>query len=143
MRTKSVPSPVFAWTEVGGELPTIEAVTAPGKGTGRATTAPRRITESIQVALSSPRRAPSSVRHRRRCSEKKEIHIHVPEGATWPSAGVAMVTAIVSTPTLRKDVAMTGEVSAVRSLPIGGLKEKLVLARLRAAASPMSSSLKA
>ncbi|MEE8188871.1 MAG: endopeptidase La [Kiloniellales bacterium] len=129
----------LAWTEVGGELLSIEAVTLPGKGkvisTGKLGDVMK---ESIQAAESYVKsRAlvygidPTQI-------EKKDIHVHVPEGATpkdGPSAGVAMVTAIVSTLTgvaVRRDLAMTGEVTLRgRVLGIGGLKEKM-LAALRA-----------
>ncbi|SMP79175.1 ATP-dependent proteinase. Serine peptidase. MEROPS family S16 [Novosphingobium panipatense] len=126
----------LAWTEVGGELLTIESVTVPGKGNIKATGKLGDVmNESIQTAFSFVRaRAPAygikpSVFH------KKDIHIHLPEGAVpkdGPSAGIGMVTSIVSTLTgnaVRKDVAMTGEVTLRgRVLPIGGLKEKLLAA---------------
>ena len=126
----------LAWTEVGGELLTIEAVTAPGKGTVKTTGKLGDVmTESIQAALSFTKARAVQYGIKPSVFEKKEIHIHVPEGATpkdGPSAGVAMVTAIVSTLTgipVRKDVAMTGEVTLRgRVLPIGGLKEKLLAA---------------
>ncbi len=126
----------LAWTEVGGELLTIEAVTAPGKGTVKTTGKLGDVmTESISAALSFTKARAVQYGIKPSVFEKKEIHIHVPEGATpkdGPSAGVAMVTAIVSTLTgipVRKDVAMTGEVTLRgRVLPIGGLKEKLLAA---------------
>ena len=126
----------LAWTEVGGELLTIEAVTAPGKGTIKTTGKLGDVmTESIAAALSFTKARAVQYGIKPSVFEKKEIHVHVPEGATpkdGPSAGVAMVTAIVSTLTgipVRKDVAMTGEVTLRgRVLPIGGLKEKLLAA---------------
>ena len=126
----------LAWTEVGGELLTIEAVTAPGKGTIKTTGKLGDVmTESISAALSFTKARAVQYGIKPSVFEKKEIHVHVPEGATpkdGPSAGVAMVTAIVSTLTgipVRKDVAMTGEVTLRgRVLPIGGLKEKLLAA---------------
>ncbi|UAJ09320.1 endopeptidase La [Polymorphobacter megasporae] len=126
----------LAWTEVGGELLTIEAVTSPGKGTIKTTGKLGDVmTESISAALSFVKARSVTYGIKPSLFEKKEIHIHVPEGATpkdGPSAGVAMVTAIVSTLTgipIRKDIAMTGEVTLRgRVLPIGGLKEKLLAA---------------
>lgn len=126
----------LAWTEVGGELLTIEAVTAPGKGTIKTTGKLGDVmTESIQAALSFTKARAITYGIKPSVFEKKEIHVHVPEGATpkdGPSAGVAMVVAMVSTLTgipVRKDVAMTGEVTLRgRVLPIGGLKEKLLAA---------------
>ena len=126
----------LAWTEVGGELLTIESVIMPGKGK-------LEITGKLgEVMQESVKAAKSFVRSR--CVEygiippvfeKKDIHIHVPEGATpkdGPSAGIAMVTSIVSSLTgipVKRDVAMTGEVTLRgRVLPIGGLKEKLLAA---------------
>jgi len=126
----------LAWTEVGGELLTIESVIMPGKGK-------MEITGKLgEVMQESVKAAKSFVRSR--CLEygiippvfeKKDIHIHVPEGATpkdGPSAGIAMVTSIVSSLTgipVKRDVAMTGEVTLRgRVLPIGGLKEKLLAA---------------
>ena len=126
----------LAWTEVGGELLTIESVIMPGKGR-------MEITGKLgEVMQESVKAAKSFVRSR--CIEygiippvfeKKDIHIHVPEGATpkdGPSAGIAMVTSIVSSLTgipVKRDVAMTGEVTLRgRVLPIGGLKEKLLAA---------------
>ncbi len=126
----------LAWTEVGGELLTIEAVTAPGKGLIKTTGKLGDVmTESIQAALSFVKARSVQYGIKPSLFEKKDIHVHVPEGATpkdGPSAGVGMVTAIVSTLTgipVRKDFAMTGEVTLRgRVLPIGGLKEKLLAA---------------
>ncbi len=126
----------LAWTEVGGELLTIESVTVPGKGQAKVTGKLGDVMkESVQAAYSFVQaRAPTfgikpSLFHR------KDIHIHLPEGAVpkdGPSAGIGLVTSIVSTLTgiaVRKDVAMTGEVTLRgRVLPIGGLKEKLLAA---------------
>ncbi|MEH3036945.1 MAG: endopeptidase La [Sphingomonas adhaesiva] len=126
----------LAWTEVGGELLTIESVTVPGKGQAKVTGKLGDVMkESVQAAYSFVQaRAPTfgikpSVFHR------KDIHIHLPEGAVpkdGPSAGIGLVTSIVSTLTgiaVRKEVAMTGEVTLRgRVLPIGGLKEKLLAA---------------
>jgi len=129
----------LAWTEVGGELLSIEAVTVPGKGkitsTGKLGDVMK---ESIQAAESYVKSRSMDFGIEPSHFEKKDIHVHVPEGATpkdGPSAGVGMVTAIVSVLTgiaVRRDVAMTGEITLRgRVLPIGGLKEKL-LAALRA-----------
>ena len=126
----------LAWTEVGGELLTIEAVTSAGKGTVKTTGKLGDVmTESIATALSFVKARSIAYGIKPSVFEKKELHVHVPEGATpkdGPSAGVAMVTAIVSTLTgiaVRKDIAMTGEVTLRgRVLPIGGLKEKLLAA---------------
>jgi len=126
----------LAWTEVGGELLTIEAVTVPGKGkmvtTGKLGDVMR---ESIQAAESFVKSRAIQFGIKPTVFERRDIHVHVPEGATpkdGPSAGVAMVTAIVSLLTatpVRRDVAMTGEVTLRgRVLPIGGLKEKLLAA---------------
>ena len=126
----------LAWTEVGGDLLQIEAVTMDGKGrvtmTGKLGDVMK---ESIQVAeMLIKSRSPSLGIHPK-VFDKKAVHIHVPEGATpkdGPSAGVAMVTSIVSALTgipVKKDVAMTGEVDLLgQVLPIGGLKEKLLAA---------------
>ncbi|HSR72069.1 MAG TPA: endopeptidase La [Kiloniellales bacterium] len=129
----------LAWTEFGGELLSVEAVTVPGKG--KVTTTGKLgdvMKESIQAAESYVKSRAISFGIKPTVFEKKDIHVHVPEGATpkdGPSAGVAMVTAIVSTLTgiaVRRDIAMTGEVTLRgRVLAIGGLKEKL-LAALRA-----------
>jgi ATP-dependent Lon protease len=129
----------LAWTEVGGELLSVEAVTVPGKGkvtsTGKLGDVMK---ESIQAAESYVKSRSLEFGIEPTRFEKKDIHVHVPEGATpkdGPSAGVAMVAAIVSVLTgiaVRRDVAMTGEITLRgRVLPIGGLKEKL-LAALRA-----------
>ncbi len=126
----------LAWTEVGGELLTIESVMLPGKGrmtiTGKLGDV---MQESVQAAKSYVRANAVQFGVRPPIFDKKDIHIHVPEGATpkdGPSAGVAMVTSIVSVLTqipVRKDIAMTGEVTLRgRVLPIGGLKEKLLAA---------------
>jgi ATP-dependent Lon protease len=129
----------LAWTEVGGEILSIEAVTVPGKGkvitTGKLGEVMR---ESVQAAESYVRSRATEFGIKPTLFERKDIHVHVPEGATpkdGPSAGVAMLTSIVSVLTgvpVRRNVAMTGEVTLRgRVLPIGGLKEKL-LAALRA-----------
>jgi ATP-dependent Lon protease len=129
----------LAWTEVGGEILTIEGVMMPGKGRMAVTGNLRDVMkESIQAANAYVRSRAVDFGIEPPLFEKRDIHVHVPEGATpkdGPSAGVAMVTAIVSTLTgipVHKDVAMTGEITLRgRVLPIGGLKEKL-LAALRA-----------
>ena len=129
----------LAWTEVGGEILTIEALMMPGKGKMTVTGNLRDVMkESISAASSYVRSRATSIGVKPPVFDKKDIHVHVPEGATpkdGPSAGIAMVTAIVSVMTgiaVRKDVAMTGEITLRgRVLPIGGLKEKL-LAALRA-----------
>jgi ATP-dependent Lon protease len=129
----------LAWTEVGGEILTIEGVMMPGKGKMSVTGNLRDVMkESIQAASAYVRSRSVDFGIRPSLFDKRDIHVHVPEGATpkdGPSAGVAMVTAIVSVLTgvaVRKDVAMTGEITLRgRVLPIGGLKEKL-LAALRA-----------
>jgi ATP-dependent Lon protease len=126
----------LAWTEVGGELLTIEAVTVPGKGNIKTTGKLGDVMqESISAALSFVKSRAVSFGIKPTLFEKRDIHVHVPEGATpkdGPSAGVGMVTAIVSQLTgipVRKDVAMTGEVTLRgRVLAIGGLKEKLLAA---------------
>ncbi|MDX1738373.1 MAG: endopeptidase La, partial [Alphaproteobacteria bacterium] len=128
----------LAWTEVGGELLSIESVMVPGKGkfikTGKLGDV---MQESIQAAESYVKSRAPSFGIKPTAFEKADIHLHVPEGATpkdGPSAGVAMITSIVSLLSgipVRKDVAMTGEISLRgRVLPIGGLKEK-ILAALR------------
>jgi len=129
----------LAWTEVGGEILTIEGAIMPGKGKMSVTGNLRDVMkESIQAANAYVRSRSVDFGIHPSLFEKKDIHVHVPEGATpkdGPSAGVAMVTAIISVLTgiaVRKDVAMTGEITLRgRVLPIGGLKEKL-LAALRA-----------
>jgi ATP-dependent Lon protease len=129
----------LAWTEVGGDILTIEGVMMPGKGKMSVTGNLRDVMkESIQAANAYVRSRSQDFGIVPSLFEKKDIHVHVPEGATpkdGPSAGVAMVTAIISIMTgnpVRKDVAMTGEITLRgRVLPIGGLKEKL-LAALRA-----------
>jgi ATP-dependent Lon protease len=126
----------LAWTEVGGELLSIEAVTLPGKGRVTATGKLGDVMkESVQAAESYVKSRSYAFGIRPSVFEKRDIHVHVPEGATpkdGPSAGVAMVTSIVSVLTgirIRRDVAMTGEITLRgRVLPIGGLKEKLLAA---------------
>jgi ATP-dependent Lon protease len=127
----------LAWTEVGGELLTIEAVTVPGKGMVRTTGKLGDVmNESIQAAMSFVKARAPSFGIKPSLFQRKDIHIHLPEGAVpkdGPSAGIGMVTAMVSTLTgipVRRDVAMTGEVTLRgRVLPIGGLKEKLLAAQ--------------
>ncbi|WP_421709867.1 endopeptidase La [Algihabitans sp.] len=126
----------LAWTEVGGELLSIEAVTVRGKGRVVTTgTLGDVMKESIQAAESLVKSRAPEYGIKPTIFERKDIHVHVPEGATpkdGPSAGVAMVTAIVSVLSgisVRSDVAMTGEITLRgRVLPIGGLKEKLLAA---------------
>jgi len=126
----------LAWTEVGGELLTIEAVTVPGKGAIRTTGKLGEVmTESVQAAFSYVKARSPGYGIKPSIFTRKDIHIHLPEGAVpkdGPSAGIGMVTTIVSTLTgipVHKDVAMTGEVTLRgRVLPIGGLKEKLLAA---------------
>ena len=126
----------LAWTEVGGEILTIEAVMVPGKGkiiiTGKLGEV---MQESIQAARSFVQSRSQEFGVKPTIFEKRDIHVHVPEGATpkdGPSAGVGMVTSIVSMLTgipVSRDVAMTGEITLRgRVLPIGGLKEKLLAA---------------
>ncbi|HUH05799.1 MAG TPA: endopeptidase La, partial [Kofleriaceae bacterium] len=126
----------LAWTEVGGELLSIEAVTLPGKGrmtiTGKLGDV---MQESVQAAKSYVRSRSTEIGIIPPTFEKLDIHIHVPEGATpkdGPSAGIAMVTSIVSVMTkipIKASLAMTGEITLRgRVLPIGGLKEKLLAA---------------
>ncbi|MEC8086764.1 MAG: endopeptidase La [Pseudomonadota bacterium] len=126
----------LAWTEVGGELLSIEALLMPGKGnvshTGKLGDV---MQESVQAARSYVRSRMAVFGVSRKFFDKRDIHVHVPEGATpkdGPSAGVAMCTSIVSSLTgipVRRDVAMTGEITLRgRVLPIGGLKEKLLAA---------------
>jgi ATP-dependent Lon protease len=126
----------LAWTEVGGELLTIEAVTVGGKGQIKTTGKLGEVmSESIQAALSYVKARAPSYGIKPSIFSRKDVHIHLPEGAVpkdGPSAGIGMVTAIVSTLTgnaVHRDVAMTGEVTLRgRVLPIGGLKEKLLAA---------------
>jgi ATP-dependent Lon protease len=126
----------LAWTEVGGELLTIEAVTLPGKGRVTATGKLGDVMkESVQAAESFVKSRSYAFGIKPTVFEKRDIHVHVPEGATpkdGPSAGVAMVTSIVSVLTgipVKRDIAMTGEITLRgRVLPIGGLKEKLLAA---------------
>ena len=126
----------LAWTEVGGELLTIEGVMMPGKGRMTVTGNLRDVMkELISAAASYVRSRAVDFGIEPPLFDKRDIHVHVPEGATpkdGPSAGVAMVTAIVSMMTgipVRQDVAMTGEITLRgRVLPIGGLKEKLLAA---------------
>ena len=126
----------LAWTEVGGEILSIESVTVPGKGkvtsTGKLGDVMR---ESVQAAESFVKSRAPSFGIGDKVLENRDIHVHVPEGATpkdGPSAGVAMVTSIVSVLTgipVKRSVAMTGEITLRgRVLPIGGLKEKLLAA---------------
>jgi ATP-dependent Lon protease len=126
----------LAWTEVGGDLLTIEAVAMPGKGAMTVTGNLRDVMkESISAASSYVRSRSIHFGVKPPLFRTRDIHVHVPEGATpkdGPSAGVAMATAIVSVLTgvpIRKDIAMTGEITLRgRVLPIGGLKEKLLAA---------------
>ena len=126
----------LAWTEVGGELLTIEAVTVPGKGQIKTTGKLGEVmTESIATAMSFVKARSPSYGVKPSIFGRKDIHVHLPEGAVpkdGPSAGIGMVTAMISTLTaipVRRDIAMTGEVTLRgRVLPIGGLKEKLLAA---------------
>ena len=126
----------LAWTEVGGELLTIESVTVPGKGQIKTTGKLGEVmTESVQAAFSYVKARSPGYGIKPSIFNRKDVHIHLPEGAVpkdGPSAGIGMVTSIVSTLTgiaVHKDVAMTGEVTLRgRVLPIGGLKEKLLAA---------------
>jgi ATP-dependent Lon protease len=126
----------LAWTEVGGELLTIEGVMMPGKGRMTVTGNLKDVMkESISAAASYVRSRAIDFGIEPPLFDRRDIHVHVPEAATpkdGPSAGVAMATAIVSTLTgipVRRDVAMTGEITLRgRVLPIGGLKEKLLAA---------------
>jgi ATP-dependent Lon protease len=126
----------LAWTEVGGELLTIEGIMMPGKGKMTVTGNLRDVMkESISAAASYVRSRAIDFGVEPPLFDRRDIHVHVPEGATpkdGPSAGIAMATAIVSVITgipIRRDIAMTGEVTLRgRVLPIGGLKEKLLAA---------------
>jgi len=127
----------LAWTEVGGEILTIEVMAVPGKGQITSTGKLGEVMqESIQAAITVLRVRSAHLGIADDFYEKHDIHIHVPEGATpkdGPSAGIGMCTALVSVLTgiaVRKDVAMTGEITLRgQVLPIGGLKEKLLAAR--------------
>jgi len=127
----------LAWTEVGGEILTIEAMTVPGKGKITSTGKLGEVMqESIQAAMTVARSRGKHLGIPDDYFEKHDIHVHVPEGATpkdGPSAGIGMCTALISILTnieVRKDVAMTGEITLRgQILPIGGLKEKLLAAK--------------
>jgi ATP-dependent Lon protease len=126
----------LAWTEFGGEILTIEAVKMPGKGRMAITGNLKEVMkESISAANSYVKSRATSLGIKPPVFDKTDVHVHVPEGATpkdGPSAGVAMAVAMVSVLTgnpIRKDIAMTGEITLRgRVLPIGGLKEKLLAA---------------
>jgi len=126
----------LAWTEVGGELLTIEGVMMPGKGRMTVTGNLKDVMkESISAAASYVRSRAVDFGIEPPLFDKRDVHVHVPEGATpkdGPSAGVGMATVIVSMLTgipVRRDIAMTGEITLRgRVLPIGGLKEKLLAA---------------
>ncbi|WP_448661071.1 endopeptidase La [Sphingomonas sp. CJ20] len=126
----------LAWTEVGGELLTIESVTVPGKGAIKTTGKLGDVMkESVEAAFSFVKARSPSYGIKPSLFGRKDIHVHLPEGAVpkdGPSAGIGLVTSIVSTLTgvpVRREVAMTGEVTLRgRVLPIGGLKEKLLAA---------------
>ncbi len=126
----------LAWTEVGGELLTIESVTVPGKGAVKTTGKLGDVMkESVEAAWSYVKARSPGYGIKPSLFHRKDVHIHLPEGAVpkdGPSAGIGLVTSIVSTLTgvpVRREVAMTGEVTLRgRVLPIGGLKEKLLAA---------------
>jgi ATP-dependent Lon protease len=126
----------LAWTEVGGDLLTIEAVQMPGRGRMTVTGSLRDVMkESISAASSYVRSRAATIGVKPPVFDKRDIHVHVPEGATpkdGPSAGIGMCTSLVSALTnipVRCDVAMTGEITLRGEvLPIGGLKEKLLAA---------------
>ncbi|TGX52188.1 endopeptidase La [Sphingomonas gei] len=126
----------LAWTEVGGELLTIESVTVQGKGAIKTTGKLGDVMkESVETAFSFVKARAPTYGIKPSLFQRKDVHVHLPEGAVpkdGPSAGVGLVTAIVSTMTgvpIRRDIAMTGEVTLRgRVLPIGGLKEKLLAA---------------
>ncbi|CAH0497316.1 endopeptidase La [Novosphingobium sp. CECT 9465] len=126
----------LAWTEVGGELLTIESVTVPGKGAVKTTGKLGEVmSEGVQMAFSFVKARSPAYGIKPSIFQRKDLHIHLPEGAVpkdGPSAGIGMVTAMVSTLTgipVRADIAMTGEVTLRgRVLAIGGLKEKLLAA---------------